>query len=183
MSGSGPASLQFALRHPDRCWGLVLLSAISRPISTFTPLMELIKKIMPHSDFLVWLLLNTPIRNILAGKEHRAQTADSPEKQHLFREVMGTLFPISLQLSGAFNDLKWIDQLPDYPLEQITTPTLVIHGESDSVVPFSHGQHSAATIPGAQFKVVPDGDHLCFITHQEQVKPAILDFLQNHAPR
>jgi pimeloyl-ACP methyl ester carboxylesterase len=29
VSGGGPSALQFALRHRDRCWGLVMVSACS----------------------------------------------------------------------------------------------------------------------------------------------------------
>lgn len=38
-------------------------------------------------------------------------------------------------------------------------PTLVIHGDSDEVVPFPMGQQVAAAIPGATLRVVPGGHH------------------------
>ncbi len=33
ISGGGPSALQFALRHPDRCNGLIMLSAVSQHYS------------------------------------------------------------------------------------------------------------------------------------------------------
>ena len=33
ISGGGPSALQFAIRHPERCWGLVTVCAIARRLS------------------------------------------------------------------------------------------------------------------------------------------------------
>src|SRR5215475_1208919 len=33
ISGGGPSALQFAIRHPERCWGLVTVCAIVRRLS------------------------------------------------------------------------------------------------------------------------------------------------------
>jgi alpha-beta hydrolase superfamily lysophospholipase len=57
---------------------------------------------------------------------------------------------------------RWIcpdryDTLSKAP--RVDVPTLVIHGDQDEVVPFAMGQQVAATIRGAQLKVVPGGHH------------------------
>ncbi len=42
---------------------------------------------------------------------------------------------------------------------RLRVPTLVIHGDSDEVVPFAMGQQVAASIPGATLRIVPGGHH------------------------
>lgn len=54
-SGGGPSALQFALRYPDRCWGIILLSAISQSIPAFPIFMQqMTEKIIPYFEFIPW---------------------------------------------------------------------------------------------------------------------------------
>ena len=46
------------------------------------------------------------------------------------------------------------------PLENIKIPTLIVHGVKDKIVPFSHGQGTAARIPNNQFIAVDEGTHV-----------------------
>ena len=45
-----------------------------------------------------------------------------------------------------FNDME--NDQKNIPLENINIPTLIVHGVRDKIVPFSHGQGTAARIPG-----------------------------------
>jgi pimeloyl-ACP methyl ester carboxylesterase len=45
-------------------------------------------------------------------------------------------------------------------LSGITTPTLVMHGERDNLIPYQHGEQFAAAIPGAQLILYPGVGHL-----------------------
>lgn len=45
-------------------------------------------------------------------------------------------------------------------LSAITAPTLVMHGEKDNLIPAAHGEQFAAAIPGAELKLYPDVGHL-----------------------
>jgi pimeloyl-ACP methyl ester carboxylesterase len=65
-------------------------------------------------------------------------------------------------------------------LAKISIPTLVIHGDSDAVVPFEHsGKHTAATIPGAQLVVIKDGPHGINASHPVEFNEALLGFLNS----
>ncbi|HUA13938.1 MAG TPA: alpha/beta hydrolase [Verrucomicrobiae bacterium] len=67
-------------------------------------------------------------------------------------------------------------------LAKIDVPTLVIHGDSDRVVPFSAaGQRTAKLIPGAELVVIKDGPHNVAWTHTDEVNKALLDFLAKPA--
>ncbi len=63
-------------------------------------------------------------------------------------------------------------------LEKVTVPTLVIHGDSDGVVPFEvSGKRSAELIKGAQLHVITGGPHGINASHAQEFNTALLGFL------
>src|SRR6266536_591674 len=61
---------------------------------------------------------------------------------------------------------------------RIDVPTLVIHGDSDRIVPFSAaGQRTAKLISGAELVVIKDGPHAVSWTHPDEVNVALVAFL------
>jgi non-heme chloroperoxidase len=61
---------------------------------------------------------------------------------------------------------------------KIDVPILVIHGESDRIVPFaSAGQRTAKLVPGAELVVIKDGPHNVAWTQTDEVNAALLQFL------
>lgn len=182
ISAGGPPSLHFALRYPDRCWGVVLISAVnsSKPY-TQLPIQEQVAKVgLSTMDFPVWLLIKVSIAP-LVGPKTIEQIKLPPVIKERLQKLMVTAFPMSLRTDGGANDLTQIKNMPDFPLDQINTPTLVIHGDADFPVPFEHGERSAENIPNAEFLSIPGGSHLCYLTHLEQTEPVMLEFLKNHA--
>jgi pimeloyl-ACP methyl ester carboxylesterase len=62
-------------------------------------------------------------------------------------------------------------------LPQIKAPTLVIHGETDRLIPVANGRMIAERIPGAKLLVIPGAGHI-FETDQPGVaNQAILEYL------
>jgi non-heme chloroperoxidase len=65
-------------------------------------------------------------------------------------------------------------------LEKFNIPTLVIHGDSDAIVPLEvSGQRTHESIPGSQLVVVEGGPHGFNATHPEEFNAALIDFLKN----
>ena len=63
-------------------------------------------------------------------------------------------------------------------LARVDVPTLVIHGDSDRILPISaSGQRTAKLIKGAQLVVVKDGPHCITWTHADEVNRELLKFL------
>jgi pimeloyl-ACP methyl ester carboxylesterase len=66
-------------------------------------------------------------------------------------------------------------------LSQITAPTLVIHGETDKLVPSENGRLIAEMIPGAKLVILPAASHL-FVTDQPEASiEATLAFLSSNS--
>ena len=61
---------------------------------------------------------------------------------------------------------------------KVTVPTLVIHGDSDAIVPFEgSGKRSAEAIDGSELVVIEGGPHGINASHTEQFNQTLLDFL------
>ena len=61
---------------------------------------------------------------------------------------------------------------------KIDVPTLVIHGDSDRIVPISAAGHrTAKLVNGAELVVIKDGPHNVAWTHAEEVNAALVSFL------
>jgi 3-oxoadipate enol-lactonase len=66
-------------------------------------------------------------------------------------------------------------------LSGIAAPTLVIHGESDRLVPSGNAKLIAERIPGAKLVMIPHASHLFFTDQTEVAHHAILQFLNDQA--
>jgi len=62
-------------------------------------------------------------------------------------------------------------------LEKIRTPTLVIHGDSDRLVPPGNGKLIAEKIPGAKLVLIPRASHIYPTDQPEAANKAVQEFL------
>ena len=65
-------------------------------------------------------------------------------------------------------------------LHRVTSPTLVLWGEHDGVVPVAYGEKIARSILGAKFHVMPDAAHYPHIENPSSVLAQIQSFLNSH---
>jgi 3-oxoadipate enol-lactonase len=67
-------------------------------------------------------------------------------------------------------------------IAQITAPTLVIHGETDRLVPPANARLIAERIPGAQLVLLPHASHIFETDQPTTAHYAILEFLAAQQP-
>lgn len=170
ISGGGPSSLQFALRHPERCSKLVLLSAVTGyydeqgRVASLPFIQRSLQYVIDHflmRDFAYFLL------------SRRAKWSKTPVMATFYR----TFTLNELRDYGYKNDIAQYIQLQNYPFEAITVPTFVLHGEADDNVPMEHAKHATAHIPNARLVVDEGGDHDFYVKHKERVMPIIEKFV------
>ncbi len=191
ISGGGPSALQFALRHPKRCWALATVSAISQRLTQdeVRNCKSLLRRLLFTVDVMSGLarsfisLVAQRCRKISASMIPSNQDFDTLALSHqenldFFLRLMRSFGTTSLQKDGLRNDLIQLSTMPNYPLENIVVPTLVLHGRSDRLVPLNHAKFIAKSIPEAKLVAVKKGGHLFFATHRQQVVPAVMDFLK-----
>jgi 3-oxoadipate enol-lactonase len=68
-------------------------------------------------------------------------------------------------------------------IRQITAPTLVIHGESDRLVPPANARLIAEKIPGAKLRLIAHAGHIFETDQPGAAHKAILEFLADQQPR
>ncbi|MGI9077778.1 MAG: alpha/beta fold hydrolase [Gemmatimonadaceae bacterium] len=65
-------------------------------------------------------------------------------------------------------------------LKKITIPTLIVHGDSDRIVPFAiSGKRSHEMIRGSRLEVLKGAPHGFAATHSQQLNELMLDFLRS----
>lgn len=104
-SAGGTSVIQFALRHPDHCSALVLLSSNAPgEIETALP-PEPLAKVVFKSDFIFWLLttyFRSNLKSIMGVPKGFELT---PDYEANVAEVMKTILPVNPRSDGALFDM------------------------------------------------------------------------------
>lgn len=156
ISQGGPVALSYAVRHPERVSHLILYGAYGagRFNRTYSP------EQAEQAEAILQLI------KVGWGKDNPA-----------FRQFFTTLFmpEATAEQMHWFNDLQRHSASPEmaYRLEesffhidvghllhQVQTPTLILHGREDAVVPYAEGQQLAALIPDARFVTLESKNHI-----------------------
>ncbi|MGP8175648.1 MAG: alpha/beta fold hydrolase [Terracidiphilus sp.] len=185
ISGGGPTALQFALRHPRRCRGLVMISACSDTLDEPTPvqwhIMKLLARIPGATSVMRKRIAKDPekaAQRSIRDPAVRARTVNDPEAGPLMLSLQtGMLDRMTERIAGTDNDIRQTHGDMHYPLELVSVPTLVVHGTRDSMVPFSQAITLATRVPGAELLAIEGGEHVSIFTHRNQVKAKIDFFL------
>jgi pimeloyl-ACP methyl ester carboxylesterase len=186
-SAGAPSSMQFALRHPNRCSALVLVvPAAYVPRTGGAPSMktpawtQFLFDTALRSDFLFWVAPRvsrpTVIRAILATPPDVVENASVAEQARV-EEMLEHILPVTPRRLGLLNDGAVTSSLQRYELERIAAPTLVISSADDLFGTFDGARYTAERIPGARFVGYPSGGHL-WVGHQEEVMVEIMSFLK-----
>jgi len=103
------------------------------------------------------------------------------------REVIADEFARRLQTTvkneGFFAQLQAIREWPGAlaRLKEVNVPTLVIHGETDRLVPPQHARILADAIPNARLVMLPHASHIFFTDQFEPARDAMMAFLNECA--
>jgi 2-hydroxy-6-oxonona-2,4-dienedioate hydrolase len=165
ISGGGPAALQFAIRHPEKCQALILWSAFSMAVPAFEE--------RAPASFKFWLFVQY-LRLVIKDK-----AAADGIRRYLFENA----FPLAQSEPGWNNDGAQFIKLPDYALQKIACPTLIIHGDADKNVDISHGKNVAAKAPHAKLITLEGKDHGALFSHRKLFQEPTQQFLRNLNPK
>ncbi len=190
VSGGGPSALQFALRHPARCWGLVIISSVCTRNEERLPMAWYIMKLAVRFGPLVARMRKKAeqdpdgaARRSIPDPVMRARTLADPEAGPLLRELnLSTYDWMPLRMPGTENDIHLTRSELSFPLERIAAPLLVVHGTNDSMASFDQAKVLASRVPGAELLALDRGEHVGIFTHRDEVRARVARFLGAHAP-
>lgn len=185
-SAGAPSSLQFALRHPDRCKALVLLVPVlftpstgGAPAATHPSGEAFLMDTVLDSDYLIWLMpriSRAMVESAFLGTPPAVVKRASPEEQARVMTMIDQTLPLGPRRPGLLNDLKVIDSLPRYDLERVTVPTLVLSTYDDRFGTYDAALYTAVHIPKARFIGYTSGGHM-MVGDQDDAKDVIAEFL------
>jgi pimeloyl-ACP methyl ester carboxylesterase len=171
MSMGGMIAQEFALQYPGRVRSLILgCTAAGGPHA------------VQAERAVIQLLLAPPGNSEDMAKAiypyiYDTGTSDARKEEDL--AVRRPWFPTA---EGYLAQLQGIMAWEAYSrLPQITAPTLVIHGESDRLVPPENGRRIAARLPNARLEMIPRASHIFPTDQTEVAHRAMLEFLNAHA--
>jgi len=113
-----------------------------------------------------------------AGAMFGGRLRENPELVHRwhFRPPRNMrAYAFRLAGTAGWTSLPW--------LRQLRTPTLVLHGDDDPIVPLVNGRLLARLIPDARLHVVRGGGHLLLLDSAPEVAPVIAAFLRTAESR
>jgi len=181
-SMGGHTAWSYALAHPERLDGLVLVDASGWPKSgdeaESSPLVfkllanPLARRVMKDIDMtgLIRSGLEDSFANPALVTDAMVERYSALSRAPCHREAI-------LNLMIARDDRS--NASPE-KLAAITEPTLIMFGEKDNVVPAAHGEKFAAAIPGSELKLYPDVGHL---PQEEAAAQSVSDLRQFLADR
>jgi len=172
VSGGGPAALQFALRHGDRCSALVLEEAVVRRLSESTSDLPRSALAAGYRDFRIFLLYEAA--GLYPTKPQYA------EAFAVARAQLRASAPYALREAGLVNDLAQEAAIGSWPLSQIRAPTLILQGTADQNVPPADAEYAHAQIGSSQLVEFPGADHLMVIWKARQLSSLVRQFLRAH---
>lgn len=172
FSGGGPSALQFALRHPERCQGLIMIGAIARRYAPQEKLAQASLWTKAQARLIEYLLVSEPFLFLVAPIARLLPFGDAVEGML----CSGTVF--AQRKTGYDADYVAFAAIEDGSLESITAPALIIHGSDDPDVPVEDAELLARKIKQATLFAIEGGDHASFYTQARIVMPMITQFLR-----
>jgi pimeloyl-ACP methyl ester carboxylesterase len=173
VSMGGMIAQEFALQYPERVAALILgCTAAGGPHAVQADsgvLMALFPRALTPDEY---AQITNPFIYDASTPRERIE-----EDMALRREWYPTEVGYLAQLQAI---MSWeaYTRLP-----QIAAPALVMHGETDRLIPAANSALIAERIPGAKLVVIPKASHV-FATDQPQAaNQAIMEFLQTQDPR
>ena len=187
ISGGGPCAVQLVVKYPELCRKLILVSTVGQPLKEKVPFsfkvmtgLAGIKPVVSYLKKQTESNLKKALSRSISDPVILDQTFKNSEVMELFKGILTGVFDqMKERIPGTQNDIE-VSGESSLPLEKISIPTLVIHGDRDQNVPFpDHGKVLSERIPNARLCLLEGGEHVALFTHRAQVVEAITHFLKD----
>jgi pimeloyl-ACP methyl ester carboxylesterase len=193
VSGGGPSSAAFAAHFPQRCSGLVMVCAMAAHLFPMPPKLRVALQVP-----LLWETIGT-LQRVATRRKVRAGVDDAELRKGLTEAELRSLAEdplmrdrlVEFARSHADAPAPWVGFRNDAanveaagrsgPADYgaVRAPTLVLAGDSDTVVEMNQAEYWARALPNAHFHVVKGAGHAFLITRRLQTMPVLVNFLTN----
>lgn len=165
-SGGGTAAIRFALDHPERTKGLIL-------VSSAMPYPEKPRDVPEYAgppEF----LCNAPALYLFSPF--------FPVAMSMPRSTIHTMFPVAERRRGVLLDASVANpdmarNFEEYPIETLQVPVLVLQAKDDALVKYERAVEALPRFSQVDFVPFESGGHLR-VGHAADVTRAIADFIR-----
>jgi pimeloyl-ACP methyl ester carboxylesterase len=165
----GMIAQRFALAYPGRVRSLVLVCTTPGGPNAAQASPEVMQALVQGGEDPATLYRRNAW--FLYGEETRARYPERIEEDLVERSRIPTTPAGYLaQLQAAMGHDTWTE------LPAITSPTLVVHGDADLLIPTDNGRLLARQIPGAELGLLPGAGHMLQSDAGDGVREAVLRF-------
>jgi pimeloyl-ACP methyl ester carboxylesterase len=182
LSGGGLAALKVALDKPELLDRLVLVDAAGlgrgihprmRLFASLPPLPPgMMRRPLGREELRYWIQMAffaNPKRLTDPMLDDFCLNLDRPHKMHTAAQLMRW----GISLFGQRH--SFVGQL-----REIKTPTLILWGQQDKLIPVRHGRRAAQRMPNARLVILDPCGHLPMLEQPETFNRAVLEFLAAH---
>jgi 2-hydroxy-6-oxonona-2,4-dienedioate hydrolase len=162
-SGGAAAAIQFAIRHPDRCSSLYLVSS-NFPNSASVPPEPIMRAIF-GSNFIYWATIGLFEKGMLemAGVPlDILARLDRAQREDIVDRILYSGLPITERTDGVLNDLYLsnVDMKRGYDFAGIRAPVMLAHAKDDPAGNYQFAERVKDLIPMCDFIPIASGGHL-----------------------
>jgi pimeloyl-ACP methyl ester carboxylesterase len=182
VSAGAPSAVELVLRHPDRASALILIVPRAyapgmEPVGAPPDSNMVMDAVIAGADFIFWLATKVarPLVVRFLGVPPEIEAKAASDDRRKVSDIMRSILPLSRRLPGLLNDSRAV--IGEWPLEQVTVPTLVISAEDDLYRTPRPARHVAQGIAGAELLMFESGGHL-LVGRGPEIRAAIRSFLR-----
>ncbi len=171
VSWGGALAQEFAYTYPDRCRRLILVSTGTGAFMVPGRLSALLKIATPRRyQNPTYMAQNT-------GESYGGKIRTQPELAHEFAQTsrLGSALGYFYQMLGGvgWTSMPW--------LHKLRQPTLILHGDDDSLVPLANAKIMHRLIPHSKLYIF-HGGHLGLGTSAQELAQVVDQFLSAPSP-
>jgi len=185
LSGGGPYALACAYYLEDRVVAAAILGGVAPAagadaaaggVSTLARLgAPLLRRLHVPLNFLLVRLIRGFASKADAAVDFAARfmppgdqaVFDDPAMRHMF--IDDILLAGRRQMQAMLHDVSIFAMDWGFLLEEIRTPVYLLYGDADNIVPVEHGEHIAARLQNAEFRVRAGEGHLGGLGATEEI--------------
>ena len=170
--GGGIAQV-LTIEHPDRVGALILGCTAARAARQHLPLWSVTRHLLPA------LVAGRQARQVALA---RALVYGPTTDPALVAEDVRLLDSLCRPSDGIRAQRRAVLAYEGSQLQlgSVRSPTLIIHGSDDRLVPLRYGEELARLIPGADLVVLPGAGHMYVTDATHAADSAVLSFLAAH---
>ena len=173
LSLGGWMAAEVATRYPDRLSGLVLVNAVGLHLDD-APIKDIFGRSPGEMAEDMFADQSHPMAMMMKALD--AYRSDPAQ----FGTLTFDMIKPMVQTMAATAKLGWDPYLHNPKLRRrlprVTTPTLVVRGTKDTLVPRAHAEVYASEIPGARLVEIDDAAHLLPIERPAELAGAVAEF-------